>query len=536
MEPFLLRHRRFLVFGALAFCASFAMIAAFLLRFDFLLPQAELFHLKLGLLLAIPLKLIVFRWVNIHRGWWATVGVIDALWIAGGSAIASLALVVPILLIAGPSFPRSIYVLDFLLTVITISCVRILLRLYKEAPSNEERALKKRAVLIYGAGWAGAGLLREIMMNPKLGLKVAGFLDDNAHKQKDSVLGTPILGMGRDLATVIARLAQKDVHVAEVLVAIPSATGKQMRAAVALCREANVACRTLPGISDILINKDLSSQIRNLSVEDLLSREAVELDEPAIRASLIGRAVMITGAGGSIGSELSRQIADFQPKILVLVDRAESDLFRIDLQLRRNHPGLTIVAEVADVCEAWRMERLICDHGIECIFHAAAYKHVPLMESHPLEAARNNVLGTWTLAKTAWDHQVRSFVMISSDKAVNPTNIMGATKRAAELVVSSLPSGEGATKFSSVRFGNVLASNGSVIPIFEDQIRAGGPITVTHPEIRRYFMTIREAVQLVLQASVMGEGSETFVLDMGEPVRIVDLARNMVRLAGLVPD
>jgi len=368
-----------------------------------------------------------------------------------------------------------------------------------------------------------------------LNLKVAGFIDDDTHKWKDMLLGVRVLGNGAELPEIVQDLEGRGTHIEQVLIAMPSASGGQMRNAITYCRTAGLPCKTLPGIGNLLADQGLSTQIRDIAVEDLLGREPVELDEAGIRSMIHNSSVLITGAAGSIGSELCRQIASYGPRQLVLLDQAESDLFRIDLELRQKFGFLDIVAEVGDIRNAEKSDEILQHYKVDLIFHAAAYKHVPLMEAHVLEAARNNVLGTWNLVNAAAQHQVKTFVMISSDKAVNPTNVMGATKRAAELIVSSF-AGRSSTKFVSVRFGNVLGSNGSVVPVFKAQIEARGPVTVTHPEVRRYFMTVREAVQLVLQASSMGKGSEIFVLDMGEPVRIVDLARNMIRLTGLVPD
>jgi FlaA1/EpsC-like NDP-sugar epimerase len=346
-----------------------------------------------------------------------------------------------------------------------------------------------------------------------------------------------VIGAGRDLLRIVQRYSRLRVQIDEVLIAMPSATGREMNQALANCRSAGVPCRTLPSVSSLLEGKALHRQVREVSVEDLLGRDRVRLDEATIRRSLANRVVLITGAAGSIGSELCRQIAAFGPKKLVLFDKAESDVHRIDLELRAAFPSVLVAPVIGDIRIPRRIENTLSRHRVEVIFHAAAYKHVPLMELNVAEAVENNVLGTWNVARAAIGGGVKSFVMISSDKAVNPANVMGATKRAAELLVSSLPSGdESTTKFVSVRFGNVLGSSGSVVPIFQRQIAGGGPVTVTHPEIRRYFMLIPEAAQLVLQASTMGHGSEVYVLEMGELVKIADLARNMIRLAGLKPD
>jgi FlaA1/EpsC-like NDP-sugar epimerase len=348
-------------------------------------------------------------------------------------------------------------------------------------------------------------------------------------------MGIPVLGSGRQALSVVRPRNRRTSAVGEIIIAMPSATGPQMREALANCRAAGIPCKTVPGIDELLSGRILFSQVRNPSVQDLLGRQQVRLDEAHVEASIAGRSVLVTGAAGSIGSELCRQVARFKPACLVAFDQAESDLFRIENELRERYPELELVIALGSIRDTDRLSEVIQHQGVELIFHAAAYKHVPMMESHVLEAVRNNVLGTWNLVKTARSLNVSSLLMISSDKAVNPICVMGATKRVCERIVSARCPGHGQTKCVSVRFGNVLGSNGSVVPVFQAQIAAGGPIKVTHPEARRFFMTISEAVSLVVQASTRSEGSEIFVLDMGEPIRIVDLAENMIRLAGKVP-
>jgi FlaA1/EpsC-like NDP-sugar epimerase len=334
---------------------------------------------------------------------------------------------------------------------------------------------------------------------------------------------------------VVRHLNRRKPTVGEIVIAMPSATGAQMRESLANCRAARIPCKTVPGIDELLSGRVLYTQVRNPAVQDLLGRQQVRLDEAQVQASIAGRSVMVTGAAGSIGSEICRQVARFHPARLIAFDQAESDLFRIENELRDKYPDLELVPALGNIREADRLSEVMLRHGVESIFHAAAYKHVPMMESHVLEAVRNNVLGTWNLVRAARAHNARSLLMISSDKAVNPICVMGATKRVCERIVSASCPGNAQTRCVSVRFGNVLGSNGSVVPMFQEQIAAGGPIKVTHPEARRFFMTISEAVSLVVQASTRSQGSEIFVLDMGEPIRIVDLAENMIRLAGKVP-
>lgn len=345
-----------------------------------------------------------------------------------------------------------------------------------------------------------------------------------------------MLGRGRDAATIVSRERLFGNPIEEIVIAIPSASGTENKEAVANCRAAGVPCKIVPSVGELLSGRVLTKQIREVSVLDLLGREPIRLDEAPILASLQGKVVMVTGGGGSIGSELCRQVARFQPKRIVVFDQAESDLFRIEMELRESFPNLDFSPQIGDITDEARLHEVIRGHSVDSIFHAAAYKHVPMMEAHVVEAVKNNVIGTYNLAEAARRHGVERFLMISSDKAVNPTNIMGLTKRVSELIVSSYRESETGTRFASVRFGNVLGSNGSVIPLFQQQIASGGPVTVTHPEVKRYFMTIPEAVQLVLQASPMGHGSEIFELDMGAPIKIADLARNMIRLSGLDPD
>jgi FlaA1/EpsC-like NDP-sugar epimerase len=532
------KRRKSLVWASLAALIPVCLLLAFWLRFDGALNAAERDHLAVAILLALPIKLVVARLWRLQLGWGSLMTRDDVVRICTGLGVANAIIALVLRLTVGPPYPRSVHVIDLLIMASLLCAIRFVLerRLNPRRIRPRNQAAPRR-VLIYGAGWSGATLASEILGNPSLNYEVAGFIDDDPRKLNDQIAGFRIWGGGSDLASMLERKSGGPGHVDQILIAIPSAGAAAMRAIVTYCREANIPCKTLPGLGDLLENRNLGWQIRSVSVEDLLNRDPVELDTAAIEASIEGRTVLVTGAGGSIGSELCRQVACFRPRLLLMLDRAESDLFRIDLDLQRCAPGVARRLLIADIREAGTIDSIIRENRVECIYHAAAYKHVPLMEDHVAEAVANNLLGTRNLAVSAMRNGVGSFVMISTDKAVNPTSVMGATKRAAELLISWFAASPcHTTLFASVRFGNVLGSNGSVIPIFQSQINAGLPVTVTHPEMRRYFMTIREASQLVLQAAAIARAPGIFVLDMGEPVRIVDLARNMIQLAGLIPD
>jgi len=536
MEKFYLKYRRLLVTGFEALVICLAMTAAFLLRFEFTIPPTETGHLRSGILLAIGCKLIVFWMLGSVRLSWRRVSTADLVRIMYSNMLASIVFGVAARILLGPGFPRSIYVLDFLLCIAMKTSVRILVRFACENLRRERKQAPHARVLLYGAGIGADTLIRELRSSRSLNYQVIGILDDDSLKRDISVQGVPVLGTGRMAPAIIDRLRRRGMPVDEIIIAIASASGEQMREVVANCRAAGVRFRTVPSIGELLTGKVLTSQIREVRLEDLLGRDPVHLDENVIRSTIEGRSVMVTGGGGSIGSELCRQIARFNPARLVIFERAESDLFRINNQVAELFAGLEIVQQIGDIRSRRNVERALERHRVQTVYHAAAFKHVPLMEDHLLEGAENNVVGTYNLVRAAAAFGVDRFVQISTDKAVNPTNIMGLTKRVAELVVGAMPGANvGHTKFVSVRFGNVLGSNGSVVPIFRQQIASGGPVTVTHPEMKRYFMTIPEAVQLVLQASTMGKGGEIFVLDMGEPVPIVQLARNMIRLSGYEP-
>jgi len=388
---------------------------------------------------------------------------------------------------------------------------------------------QEKKTLIYGAGDAGITLLREIRNNPKLAYRVCGFLDDGRDKKGLLISGIEVLGRGDEIKSLVTKH-----NIAIILIAVPSATGVEMTRILELCHTADVEYKTVPGLGEVVEECGLVGQIREVAVEDLLGRNPVRLEVSRIRDALMGKVVLVTGAAGSIGSELCRQIARFQPAGIVGFEIAESPLFEIDREMKQRFPQIPFYPEIGNVQNRVRLDDVLSQYRPAIVYHAAAYKHVPLMETHIFEAVENNVLGTYNLAISAMKYGVEDFVLISSDKAVRPTNIMGTTKRVAELILLALQNGR--TRYVAVRFGNVLGSNGSVIPIFKKQIAAGGPVTVTHPEMRRFFMTIPEACQLVLQASAVATGGQICVLDMGQPVKIVDLARNLILLSGLKPE
>ena len=503
----------------------FAGISAFLLRFDFAIPKAERAHLLAGLCVWVIAKSLVFQLFRLDRGWWRYVSVPDLLRVAYANLAGSALGGAGILLFAPRGFPRSLYFVDLLVCFITTAGVRLAARMAFEFSRAQNRSEKKRT-LIYGAGDAGVSLLREIRQNPALAYDVAGFVDDNPVKTGAVIYRAKIFGNGEALPSIV-----KAHGIAMVLIALPSATGQEMTAILKRCQEAGVAYKTVPSFAEILESGSLASGIRDVDVEDLLGRNPVHLDESQIRERIENKVVAVTGAAGSIGSELCRQIARFRPAAIVAYDCAETALFYIDREMSESFPGLQFHPEVGDIRNLRRLAEVFEKYRPSILYHAAAYKHVPLMESHVFEAIENNVIGTWNVAIAAAESGIADFVMISSDKAVRPTSVMGVTKRVAELLIHALQ--EGRTKYVSVRFGNVLGSNGSVIPLFKQQIAARKPVTITHPEMRRYFMTIPEAAQLVIQASTMGKGGEIFVLDMGQPVRILDLASNLILLSGL---
>ena len=508
-----------------------ALFGAFLLRFDFDVPQDywEIFPRWLGMFLVI--RLGAYLYFGLFHGMWRYSGTHDLIGLLKAATCSTALSVIAIALIGPAGFPRSIYVIEWLASIMAVGGLRFGIRTIREVAiqSATPKELRRR-ILIVGAGDAGEALMREIVRTHARRYEPIGFVDDSPLKRGERIHGVRVLGGIESVSAIV-----HDKKVDEVVVALPSASGREMRRIVDLCSKAGASIRTLPGTDRLIDGKVTINQLQSVNIEDLLGREPVVLDSRVIEGTLCDRIVMITGAGGSIGSELCRQICRFKPKSVVLVEQAENNLFHVHRNLLQLFPDILLVPYIADICDTKRLEAIFDQERPQVVFHAAAHKHVPMMEWNPGEAIKNNVFGTKKVADLSAKYAVEKFVMVSTDKAVNPTSIMGVSKRCAEIYVQAL-SQRSKTQFVTVRFGNVLGSEGSVVPLFKEQIARGGPVTVTHPDMKRYFMTIPEASQLVLQAGAMGNGGEIFILDMGEPVKVVDLARDLIRLSGLVPN
>jgi FlaA1/EpsC-like NDP-sugar epimerase len=510
--------------------------AAYLFRFEFAVPQYHAEHLRQFLLWAVPVKIAVFFLFGLYRGMWRYTSVRDFWKLAQACVFSSLFVMALILIIYRfTGFSRAVFILDGGLTFLLTGGLRMAIRTYfssrisiEESGSSIRPGHRKR-VLMIGAGAAAEKILREIFDNYELHYDVRGLVDDNPEKLGRTIHGVPVLGAMGKLPQIVER-----EQVEELLIAIPSASGEQMRRIVEVCKDCNIPYKTMPGIGEIIDGRISVKALRDVRYEDLLGRRPVELDATGIRSYLDGKTVLITGCGGSIGSELCRQIVKYQPGALVLVDASEANLFHIQMELQHEtcfQKGHAILGHVQD---RPLMASVFGKFRPEVVFHAAAYKHVPLLEKNPWEAVMNNILGSRVVMELAVEYGVDRFVLVSTDKAVRPTNVMGASKRVAELLLQSFQ-GNG-TKFMAVRFGNVVGSSGSVVPLFRRQIEQGGPVTVTHPEVNRYFMTIPEAAQMIMQAGAMGEGGEIFILRMGTPVKIADMARDLIRLSGKEPE
>jgi FlaA1/EpsC-like NDP-sugar epimerase len=532
MNDFFYKKRFYVIVVLTSLIVVCSLVFAYALRFDLSIPNKywpRIISLSPVLLV---LKLSSFWYFGCFRGWWRYVSMPDLAQLIKANILASLAfLVYSVVIYRLDLIPRTVLFLDGILCFLLLGGIRFTARVFRESfrPFQFKFNRHHTRVLIVGAGDAGQLIARESRSNPHLNFNIVGFIDDDPVKMKGVFQGVEVLGPREQIETIA-----KERFVDEIIIAIPSATGKEVAAVVEQCRKTESAFRILPSVSDLIDGNVSIQQARDVDLNDLLGREPIHLDEAKISKYIHGKRVLITGAGGSIGSELCRQVARFSPQKLILFENAETPLFLIEQELCLQFPELTIVPIIGDVRNRARVDVIFEELVPQVVFHAAAYKHVPMMEMNPAEAINNNVQGTRILADAASQCGVEKFVMISTDKAVNPANIMGASKRVAELYVQSL-NDRSKTNYVTTRFGNVLGSNGSVIPIFKHQIETGGPVTVTHPEVTRFFMTIPEAVQLVLQAGSMGSGGEIYLFDMGNPVKIQTLAEELIRLSGMKP-
>ncbi len=524
---------RFVLIGDIALIIV-SVLGSFALRLDveelpFYFPAVVLMTV-----IALAVKIPVYYLFGLYRRLWiyASTGELRLITVAVTSASVLVSGVMLLFISAGrvvPGMPRSALGIDWLLSLVLIGGSRFALRILAEQSMLSRANGKAKRALIVGAGDAGALVVRELQKSSQLNLIPVGFLDDDPLKQKHAIHGVTVIGAVSDLASMI------DLHrVDAVIIAIPSAPGQLVRMINDVCRLKGITSRTMPGIYELIGGKVSVNRLREVDITDLLRREPVRVNDEAVGAALAGRRVLVTGAGGSIGRELCRQIARREPSELVLLGHGENSIFEILLELSQDYPNLALSPVIADIRNAERLAQVFDQHKPQVVFHAAAHKHVPLMEVNIVEAVTNNIIGTRNVTQAALSRNVERFVLISTDKAVRPSSIYGATKRFAEMIVLNAAH-ESQSAFTVVRFGNVLGSRGSIIPIFKNQIAGGGPVTITHPDMYRFFMTIPEAVYLVLQAASMEIGGETFVLNMGEPVRILDLAEDLIRLSGLEP-
>ncbi len=522
--------------GIFAFSDAILLVVSFYLayyirfEFDFYSIPGN-FKEKMLLLLGVTIvfKIAVYIPFKLYRSLWRYAGMYELVSVFLASAITNGILFLYISFVDRLA-PRSIFVITGMIDVFFIGGSRLIYRLYRRLVLGRVIKLENvKRVLLFGAGDAGAMIAKEMELHPEMRYKLVAFMDDNKDKKGKKVNGIPVLGGIEDIEAVV-----DSKSIDEIIIAIPSAKPAIVNSIYEKCSKTSCKVRILPSMSQ-LIDETISLQkIKDVDIEDLLGREPIMTNLQEIAQYVSGKVVLVTGGGGSIGSELCRQIASYEPQKLLMLDNYENNLYDILNELTRKYPELELLPIIANVREMQRLDEIFREYKPNIVFHAAAHKHVPLMENHPEEAIKNNVFGTWNVAHCADKHHAERFVLISTDKAVNPTNVMGATKRIAEMIIQSLNE-KSKTEFVAVRFGNVLGSNGSVIPLFRKQIEQGGPVTVTHPDITRFFMTIPEAVQLVIQAGSMAQGGEIFVLDMGQPVKIIDLAKNLIRLSGFEP-
>ncbi len=500
---------------------------AFLLRFDGKIPNAtfDLFLKTLPIIVFVRLGALYLYGLN--RGLWRYAGLRDLLNIVWAIFSSTLFIYGTSILFGWGGYPRSIYLIDSILLLVVLSVLRSAKRIYA---TLIQTGIASRRILIVGAGNAGEMIVRNMKQDRRYDSLPAAFVDDDIAKHSKKIHNTRVIGNISEIEQAV-----EEVHANEILIAIPSASTTEMKKIIKYCKPLNLPIKTLPNLSDMIHGRISVNDIRPLDIEDLIGRAEIRIQDPEVAGHIRGKRVLITGGGGSIGSELCRQVASFRPEALIILERNENNLYQIEIDLLERFPDLSLKTVLGDICDIKKVDQTFFDLRPQIIFHAAAYKHVPMMERSPLEAIRNNILGTYQLITASDRHRVETFVLISTDKAVSPSSVMGATKRVAEMMVRYFDD-QYRTKLVSVRFGNVLESNGSIVPIFRDLINKRKPLKVTHPKVQRYFISLPEAVQLVLQSSILGEGGEVFVLDMGKPIKIIDLAKTMITLSGLTPE
>lgn len=515
-----------------------SFFGSFFLRFDPIFPTEYRYVLPQLPIYSVIVKLLIFNLFGLYKGMYRYTGLVDVINIAKASTTTSIIIVAGLGFIKGfQGIPRSLFILDYILTTLLIIGYRVSIRVFfthyflpprlNHTNGEKNSKGKNKKLILIGAGDAGEQILYELHNRPYYQYKVVGFLDDDLQKHNRTIHGVPVLGFTNTLSNL-------NISYDEILICIPAATNEEMRRIVTLCRATGKRYRTVPGIIE-LINGNVTAQtIRKVSLIDLIGREEINLDRNSIEGYIKDKRVLITGAGGSIGSELVRHCLTYKPDLLILLDNSENNLFQIESECHENGETHSISAVLANIKNKEYMNNVFASYKPEVVFHAAAYKHVPMQELHPYQAVLTNVQGTINLVELSVYHRVEKFVLVSTDKAVNPVNVMGATKRLAEMMIQSAD-GLNGTKFMAVRFGNVIGSSGSAVPLFQEQIKKGGPVTLTHPDMKRYFMSIPEAAQLILQAGALGKGNEIFVLEMGDPIKIKDLTYDLIRLSGFEP-
>ena len=512
---------------------NISIIVSYLLRFDgdlYSVPERFSQNILKLALIATCVKVITFIVFKLYNSLWKYAGIYEMALIVS-AAFVSNSIMISYAFLSQTAVPRSIFPICMLTDTFLIAGIRFAYRLFRRIIKGEiVRFKNSKRVLIFGGGDAGAIIVKEMKTHPELKSMPVAIIDDDLFKQGKKINGVPIVGQRKDILKVVEKR-----QIDEIIIATPSASNKDISEIFTECSKAQCKVKILPSVSQLIDESVVMQKVRDVNIEDLLGREPINLDVNEVSSYIKNQVVLVTGGGGSIGSELCRQIAGFSPKKLIILDNYENNAYDIQNELLHNNPELELYTIIANIREKQRIDSIFSMYKPDVVFHAAAHKHVPLMETNPSEAIKNNVFGTLNLAECSDKYNVKRFVLISTDKAVNPTNIMGATKRIAEMVIQAI-NRNSKTEFVAVRFGNVLGSNGSVIPLFKKQIEQGGPVTVTHPEVTRFFMTIPEAVQLVIQAGAMAKGGEIFVLDMGEPVKICDLAKNLIKLSGFEPD